>query len=149
MVLQQQQSPGWSFVGDRLLLRSDTNDSKLTLQTTRTTTLMDDQPHMLHFFVTTHPDNVMPASLLHVTVSSVTVDQKDRPGDPIKVGSMTIANVHESDSIVALPYQISLPRSSLTTPNSNSNSKSHVQVEIRLEGTSSMEIVAMFLCHHI
>jgi hypothetical protein len=41
-----------------------------------------------------------------VTVSSVTVDQKDRPGDPIQVGSMTISNVHESDSIVALPYQI-------------------------------------------
>jgi hypothetical protein len=150
MARQQQQSPGWSFVGDRLLLRSDANDSKLTLQSP----LMNDQPHVPRVFVTTHPDNVIPASLLHVTVSSVAVtgNKKEGPRDPVAVGSMTISNVHGSDSIVALPCQMSLPQgSSWTTPNSNSNSNSnrHVQVELRLEGTSSMEIVAMFLCHHL
>jgi hypothetical protein len=103
-----------------------------------------DQPHMLHLFVTTHPDtSKKEASLLHVTVSSsvaVPADQKkDHPVLEVLGSVTTISNVHGSDSIVALPYQISLQS---LPPNS------HVQVEMRLEGNSSMEIVAMFLCNH-
>jgi hypothetical protein len=146
-MVQRQESHGWSFVDDgRLLLKSDTKkDSKVTVQVQTSAITLDQQqqPHMLHLFVTTHPDNVVKeVSRLHVTVSSVLVvddKKKKKKKRVVLLGSMdNISNVHGSDSIVALPYQLFLP----------SQQSNVLQVELRLEGTSSMEIVAMFLCHH-
>jgi hypothetical protein len=127
---------GWSLdataTGNQnQLLSSHTDNSQVTLPAT-----LLKQPHRLHLFVTTHPDNLGKAfseSKLHVTVSTVVASSSST-----KVAESVISNVHGSDATVALGHEISLD----TLP-----PDSLVQVELRLEGTSSMEIVAMFLCN--